>query len=154
MTPPANVGAVTAPSTTGGFFNKGTIIGGLLGGAVAGPVGGILGGLLGNKINQGGLTGLLGGSQPMAINQIGGGMANLGSIWGGAMPAGTQAIANNGDRVTSLGGGWTSVTNKYGVTTSFGPNMVTAAHFGPSLTDHTTNSGPGGSPSGIGGAAY
>jgi len=119
ISPSANVGvsAAASPSATGGFFNKGTIIGGLLGGAVAGPVGGILGGLLGNKVNQGGLSGLFGGSAPMSINPIGGGMANLGSIWGGGLAAGTQGVANNGDHVTSLGGGWTAVTNKYGVTT-------------------------------------
>jgi hypothetical protein len=123
----------TKPGMLGGLTNKETAIGGLLGGLTAGPIGGLLGGLLGSQVAKaGGITGLLGGA-PLNINNIGTGLANTSSVWGGA-PAGTQATANNGSNVTSLGGGWTAVTNKYGVTTSFGPNNQVASYFGPSLS--------------------
>jgi hypothetical protein len=145
-----------APAKTGmlgGLINKGTVVGGLLGTLAAGPIGGMLGGLLGNAVNKnGGLTGLLGG-QPPSLNQINGGMQNLAGIWGGSYPAGTTATANNGDQVTSMGNGWTTVTNQYGVTTSFGPNQVTASYFGPAISSDSsrTPSGPPGGGGGVGG---
>jgi len=146
----------TAPSATGisgnakkglfsGLMNKETAIGGLLGGLTLGPVGGLLGGLLGSQVaNNGGLTGLLGG--PMSINNIGSGLANTSSVWGGA-PMGTQAYTNNNGTVTSLGGGWTAVTGPSGVTTSFGPNNTHAGYFGADIGGRT----PGGAPGGGGG---
>jgi hypothetical protein len=142
-----------APAKTGmlgGLINKGTVVGGLLGTLAAGPIGGVLGGLLGNAVNKnGGLTGLLGG-QPPSLNQINGGMQNLAGIWGGSYPAGTTATANNGDQVTSMGNGWTTVTNQFGVTTSFGPNQVTASWWGGDLAGDTSRT-PGGPPGGGGG---
>jgi hypothetical protein len=154
----AYTGQVTAtPSTApksalSGIFNGPTLAGGLLGALAGGPVGGLLGGLIGNRINaSGGMTGLLGG-HPMSINNIGGGLANVASVYGGAT-AGTQANTNNGGRVTSLGNGFTAYTNPFGVTTVEGPNQFHASYFGPSLTDHTNNSGPSGGP-GVSGAAY
>jgi hypothetical protein len=146
-----------APAKAGllsGALNKGTLAGGLLGGVVAGPVGGILGGLLGNALNKsGGLTGLLGGTAPTQ-NQIAGGMQNLGGIWGGSFPAGTTATANNGDQVESMGNGWTSVTNQFGVTTSFGPNNITASYFGPSLNGTSATQGQPGGGGGTGGGLF
>jgi hypothetical protein len=145
-----------APAKTGmlgGLLNKGTLTGGLLGTLAAGPIGGVLGGLLGNAVNKnGGLTGLLGG-QPPSLNQINGGMQNLAGIWGGSYPAGTTATANNGDQVTSMGNGWTTVTNQFGVTTSFGPNQVTASYWGPAISSDSsrTPSGPPGGGGGVGG---
>lgn len=140
-----------APAKTGmlgGLVNKGTLAGGLLGSLAAGPFGGILGGILGNQINQnGGLTGLLGGQAPN-INNIGAGLQNVASVYGGA-PTGTQAYTSNGGTVTSLGGGWTAYTNQYGVTTTEGPNNTHASWFGGDLSgsSHT----PGGPPGGGGG---
>jgi hypothetical protein len=127
-----------APEKTGllgGTLNKGMVTGGILGSLAAGPIGGILGGLLGNQINnQGGLGGILGSQSPMSINNIGGGLKNVASVYGGA-PPGTQANTNNGGTVTSLGGGWVSYTNSYGVTNSFGPNGEVAGYHGPALGD-------------------
>lgn len=152
---------VSQPSATGiagnakkgilsGLLNKETAIGGLLGAATLGPVGGVIGGLLGSQAaKNGGLTGLLSGA-PMTINNIGTGLANTSAVYGGA-PAGTQATASDGQTVTSLGNGKTAVTNKFGVTTVFGPNNTTSSYFGPSLfggTSHTTGTPGGGGGSG------
>lgn len=147
ITPTLSGAFPSAPTKTGllgGLVNKGTITGGILGTIAGGPVGGILGGLLGNQVNKaGGLQGIFGG-QPMSIKDVGTGLQNVTSVYGSSSP-GLQATANNGDKVTSLGNGWTAVTNQYGVTTSFGPNGLTASYFGPSLTgDSHTPSGPGG----------
>lgn len=156
-TPAVAQQAVTSTPTKtgllGGLVNKGTLTGGLLGGVVAGPVGGILGGLLGNQISRnGGLTGLLGGA-PMSINNIGSGLMNVASVYGGA-PIGTQANTNNGGFVTSLGGGWTAYTNPYGVTTTEGPNGLHASYFGPSLTGDNGSPGVSGEPGGNSGYGY
>lgn len=133
----------------GGLLNKGTLAGGLLGGLVAGPLGGLLGGFLGNQIAKNGGLGSMFGGQQMDINNIGAGLANTSSVYGGApagTQAGTQADTNNGGNVTSLGGGWTAYTNPNGVVSTEGPNNLHASYFGPSLTDHTS-----GRPSGGGG---
>lgn len=127
----------------GGLVNKGTLTGGILGSLALGPAGGIIGGLLGNQISKnGGLTGLLSGS-PMSINNIGAGLANVSSVYGGA-PAGTQAYSNDGGTVTSLGGGWTAVTGPSGVTTSFGPNNTHAGWFGGDLNGDNQDKDIGG----------
>jgi hypothetical protein len=144
-----------APAKTGmlgGLLNKDTVVGGLLGGLAAGPIGGVLGGLLGNAVNKnGGLTGLLGG-QPPSINNIGAGLQNVASVYGASMP-GLQAYTNNGGAVTSAGDGWTHYTSPNGVTTSFGPNMVTASYWGPAISSDSsrTPSGPPGGGGGVGG---
>lgn len=137
----------------GGLINKSTITGGLLGSLAAGPMGGILGGLLGSQINKaGGLTGLLSGPG-FSVNNIGSGMQNVASVYGGA-PAGTQASTNNGGSVTSTGGGWSTYTDPNGVTTSFGPNNLHASYFGPDLdASHTPGGTPGGG-GGVGGGLF
>lgn len=122
------------PSTLGSklskAFNPGTIGGGLLGGLALGPAGGLVGGLLGNAAYNGGL---LGSSQPMTINNIGGGLMNTASIWGGGTPAGTQATASDGQTVTSMGNGYTAITGKSGVTTVFDNNGKAMSYFGGAL---------------------
>lgn len=149
---PASATGVTGSGTgtrglLGGLVNKGTLTGGLLGGVLGGPLGALAGGLLGNTINNnGGLSNMFGGT-PININNIGTGLANTSSVWGGA-PMGTQATANDGQHVTSLGNGWTAITNANGVTTSFGPNNLHASYFGPSLTGGRTPGTPGGGGSG------
>jgi hypothetical protein len=92
----------------------GKVGGSIAGGALLGPVGGILGGLLGGYIGKNGMGSFK--SEPLNINNIGSGSNNVYSVYGGA-PRGTQAIANNGAAITSLGNGATALTNRYGVTT-------------------------------------
>lgn len=127
--------------------NPGTIGGGLLGGLAAGPVGGLLGGLLGNGLYNGSTSGLL-SSQPMTINNIGGGLMNTASIWGGGTPAGTQATASDGQTITSMGNGYTAVQGKSGVVTMFDQNGKAMSYFGGALGNNdpeaqTSNSGGG-----------
>jgi hypothetical protein len=90
---------------------------------------------------------MLGSSHPMSMNNIGGGLANVASVYGGA-PPGTQANTSNGGMVTSLGGGWTAYTNPMGVTSVEGPNMEHAADwsgmFGGSNHGPVGNGQPGG----------
>lgn len=137
----------SAPKKTGllgGMINPSTAVGGLLGGLTAGPFGGLLGSLIGSQVaKNGGLTGLLGGA-PMSINNIGAGLANTSSVYGGA-PAGTQANTSNGGTVTSMGGGWTAYTSPNGVVSTEGPNNTHASYFGGPLGGK-----PSGSPNGIG----
>ena len=98
-------------------LSKESVVGGLLGNAALGPVGGLVGGLLGNyAANNPGSLGSFSNS-PMTINNIGGGMANTSSVWGGDTPVGTQATASNGATITSMPGGFVAYTNKDGVTT-------------------------------------
>lgn len=154
--------AITAPSATnsgtqtpsrstlGGMLSKainpGTIGGGLLGGLALGPAGGLVGGLLGNAAYNGNLGGLL-GSSPMSINNIGGGLANTSSIWGGGTPAGTQATANDGQTVTSMGNGYTAITGRSGVVTVFDNNGKAMSYHGSALggdpETESSNSGGG-----------
>ncbi len=126
-------------------INPGTIGGGLLGGLALGPAGGIVGGLLGNAAYNGGL---FGASQPMAINNIGGGLMNTASIWGGSTPAGTQATASDGQTITSMGNGYTAITGKSGVTTVFDNSGKAMSYFGGALGNddaeaQSSNSGGG-----------
>jgi hypothetical protein len=111
-----------------------------------------MGGLLGNQIQRnGGLTGLLSGNVPN-INNIGAGLQNVASVYGASTP-GLQAYTNNGGMVTSAGDGWTHYTSPNGVTTSFGPNQVTASYWGPAISSDSsrTPSGPPGGGGGVGG---
>lgn len=62
------------------------------------------------------------------VNNIGGGLANVASVYGGA-PVGTQAYTNNNGLVTALGGGATAYTNPYGVTTITTANGQQAADW-------------------------
>lgn len=109
-------------------INPGTIAGGLLGGLALGPAGGLLGGLLGNSV-YGSNTGLLGGGFVSPTNQIGGGIANIASIYGGSQSPGTFAVANNGATITAQPGGYSSYTNRFGVTESIGPDGKIAADW-------------------------
>lgn len=135
-TPPGNVGsfpaAPEAPSTFGSKAKTlaGTVAGGLLGSAAAGPIGGLLGGLLGREMATGkglfsssapagaeqGIRGLLSGS---GITSIGSGPQASYSVWGGGTPTGSQAMATDGSRITSLGRGLIARTDPNGVTTTF-----------------------------------
>lgn len=148
--------AITAPTTEAAkpsltsrlskAINPGTIGGGLLGGLALGPAGGLVGGLLGNAAYNGNLGGLL-GSSPMSINNIGGGLANTSSIWGGGTPAGTQATANDGQTVTSMGNGYTAITGRSGVVTVFDNNGKAMSYHGSALggdpETESSNSGGG-----------
>lgn len=147
--PSISEGATSDASKKHSILNGGTIAGGALGALLAGLPGAAIGGLIGNNISKNGITNPF-SAAPLSINNIGTGLANTSAIYGGAAP-GTQATANDGQTVTSLGNGNTAVTNKYGVTTVFGPNNVTASYFGPSLStsntpaaDHNSVSGGGG----------
>lgn len=137
--PTISKGATSDASKKHSILNGGTIAGGALGALLAGLPGAAIGGLIGNKISNSGMTNPFGAGAPMSVNNIGTGLANTSSVYGGA-PMGTQATANDGQTVTSLGDGRTAVTNQWGVTTVFGPNDTTAAYFGPSIPGATTPS--------------
>ena len=113
-----------AQSALPGDTARGTVgrIGGsLVGGILAGPLGGIIGGMLGNYAGKTGFR-----DAPLSINNIGSGANNVYGVYAGA-PRGTQATANNGGLVTSLGNGKTAYTNKMGATTvtdAAGNNMA------------------------------
>ena len=131
---------IAAKSTIGqkitNAINPGTIGGGLLGGLAAGPIGGVLGGLLGNSVySNGGLTGLLGPGFSAPTTNIGGGIANIAGIYGGAFAPGNFAVANNGATITAQPGGWSTYTNKYGVTEAIGPDGKIAGYFGSGIPD-------------------
>lgn len=99
----------------------GRIGGGLVGGILAGPLGGLIGGMLGSYAGKTGFR-----DAPLSINNIGAGSQGVYSVYNGA-PRGTQAVANNGGLVTSLGNGSTAYTGKSGVTTvtdAAGNNMA------------------------------
>ena len=96
--------------------------GSLLGGALMGPVGSILGGLIGGYAAKNGLF----RDAPMSINNIGAGANNVYGVYSGAA-RGTQATANNGGLVTSLGNGDTAYTNPQGISSvvdRYGNNMA------------------------------
>lgn len=131
-TPPADVGSFPAAPSTIGTKAKGlagTVAGSLLGAAAAGPIGGLLGGVLGKEMmsgkglfsgqNQAQTIGGLLSSQGAGINNIGSGSRASYSVWGGGTPAGTQATATDGSRITSLGGGLLARTDRNGITTTF-----------------------------------
>lgn len=126
----------TAPATSenkgllGGMMNKGTIGGGVLGALAAGPLGGVIGAMIGNQIAKGGLSGLSPTSMVSPSTQIGGGIANIGGIYGGAYSPGTYAVASNGATVGAQPGGWTSYTNSYGVTNMISPTGQQSSYFG------------------------
>lgn len=90
----------------------GKIGGSLVGGILAGPLGGLIGGMLGSYAGKTGFR-----DAPLNINNIGAGSQGVYSVYNGA-PRGTQAMANNGGMVTSLGNGGVAYTGKSGVTTT------------------------------------
>lgn len=97
-------------------------------------------GILGSIANS--FQGLLG--QPSySVDPIGSGVQAAYSIWGGGQPIGAQAVATDGQRITSLPGGLTAVTNKYGVTTAFDSTGKGYSVWG-GLFDHDTSPTPGG----------
>lgn len=104
--------------TLGTNLTKESLAGGLLGGMTLGPIGGLLGALAGNYVaKNGGLGGLFSGlGQPISVNNIGGGLSNVQSVYSSNTP-GTQANTNNGGRVTSLPGGRVAYTSPSGVVT-------------------------------------
>ncbi len=108
--------------------NPGTAIGAAIGGGLLGIPGALGGGYLGNKIAQGGFL-----NDPMSINPIGGGSANVYSVWGGGQPAGTQATASDGQTVTAMPNGYTAVTGKSGVVTVFDGSGKPMSYFGGAL---------------------
>ena len=113
------------------LLSKETALGGILGGVTLGPVGGILGARAGQQVAaNGGLTGLLGGGFTPPTTQIAGGMNNIAGIYGGAFSPGTYAMASNGAQVSSLGGGYTGYTNKYGVNEVVSPTGQISHNFG------------------------
>lgn len=126
--------------------NPGTLTGSMLGSLALGPAGGIIGGLLGNKAYQsGGLSGLLGSGFMAPTTQIGGGIANIGGIYGGQYAPGTYSVASNGATITAQPGGYTSYTNKYGVTEAIGPDGKISSVWGgsPSTPSKDTSSNGG-----------
>ena len=126
------VEAGTRKSFGDSLMSKETAIGGVLGGLALGPVGGVLGALAGQQVAaNGGLTGLLSGPAPTS-NFVGFGPSAVYGVYGGA-PAGSYAVASDGSRVASTGGGWTTRTNSYGVTTSTSPWGGGASYHGPSI---------------------
>lgn len=117
----------------GGLLSKEAIAGGLLGGMIAGPAGSIAGGLLGRAAGQNG--GVFGGGNNTSFGptqNIGGGVANTGSVYGGA-PRGTQATTSNGGVVTSLGNGSTAYTSPSGVTSVTTKEGYNVSYNGPSI---------------------
>ncbi|EYR84247.1 M23 family metallopeptidase [Shinella sp. DD12] len=119
-----------------------TFLGGMAGGALGGPIGSLLGaklardafgvpnaqqGLLSKEIDQRGLLGGLlntvtgGRADPWSgvgtLNNIGSGAQAAYGAWGG--PKGTSAIATDGSRITSLGGGLVSRIDRNGIETLF-----------------------------------
>ena len=155
--------AITAPTTTtktaptatdkgvmSGLFSKEALGGGVLAGLLGGPMAAPLGVLAGTAIaNGGGLTGLLSTpsfSQP--TSQIAGGVNNISGIYNGAQPAGTYAVANNGATITAQPGGYSTYTNKYGVTEAVGPDGKISGYFGsgaqPQDQDQTASTSSGG----------
>jgi hypothetical protein len=121
----------TQSSPLGGLINKGTVAGGLLGSLAAGPIGGLIGALVGNGINNGGLTNpFSGGGFVAPTTQIGGGVANIGGIYGGQYSPGTYAVASNSGTVTAQPGGYTNYTNPYGVTETISPTGQVSHNFG------------------------
>lgn len=102
----------------------GKVGGSMAGGALLGPVGGILGGMLGGYIAKNGNF----KNEPLNINNIGAGSSNVYSVYGGA-PRGTQAQANNGSLITSLGQGATAYTNRYGVSNIIGSDGTVSADW-------------------------
>lgn len=120
----------TTPSLAG-LINKGSVTGGLLGSLAGGPVGGLLGALIGNGINNGSITNpFSGGGFVAPTTQIAGGISNIGGIYGGQYSPGTYAVASNGATVTAQPGGYTSYTNKYGVTETISPTGQISHDFG------------------------
>lgn len=116
----------TMASSLRSAINPGTAIGGLLGGVTLGPIGGLLGALAGNAINQ---NGLLGGAPTPSGGFLGYGPSAVAGVYGGA-PAGSYAVASDGSRISSTGGGWTTRTDPNGVTTSNSPWGGHAGWFG------------------------
>jgi hypothetical protein len=115
---------------------KGALAGGMIGG-VPGAIAGGVGGYMLNGVNPLAelVKGLLGAqssynAQMGDITNIGGGLANVASVYGGGPGAvGTQANTNNGGTVTGLPGGGTAYTNSMGVTTVTTPTGGQAADW-------------------------
>jgi hypothetical protein len=116
---------------------KGALAGGVTGiGAIPGAIGGGIMGALDIHPLQSLINALTGGAnssyaqQMSSITNIGGGLANVASVYGGGPGAvGTQANTNNGGTVTGLPGGGVAYTNPGGVTTVTTPNGGQAADW-------------------------
>jgi hypothetical protein len=139
-TQPASRAKPSFTDTVKGFLNPGTSIGATLGGFLGLP-GAVTGGFLGNAAYQA----LQSPSQPMSINNIGGGTEAVYSVWGGGAAPGTQATASDGQTVTSMPGGMVAITNSAGVTTTFDKTGKASSYFGSGLSQDqeasTTNGG-------------
>jgi len=133
-----------------GLLSKETVLGGALGGLALGPAGGLLGALAGQQIaRNGGLSAMFGGNSFMSpTTQIAGGVNNIGGIYGGLYSPGTFAVANNGATITAQPGGYTTYTNKFGVTESIGPDGKIASYFGSNATPTTAETDTEGRESG------
>lgn len=130
-----------------GLLSPETALGGLLGGLALGPAGGLVGALAGQQIaRNGGLSNVFSGGGFMApTTQMAGGINNIASIYGGTQAPGTFAVANNGATITAQPGGYSTYTNKFGVTEAIGPDGKISGYFGsnanPSSPDTETSSG-------------
>lgn len=105
---------------------------GLLNSTAAAPSGGLLGGLLGPGFTA-------------PTSQVPGGMTDIAGLYNGAYAPGTFAVANNGATITAQPGGWSTYTNKYGVTEAIGPDGKISSYFGgnvdPNDPESSTTSG-------------
>ena len=81
------------------------------------------------------LGGLLGPGFSAPTSNIGGGVSNIAGLYSGAFAPGNFAVANNGATITAQPGGWTTYTNKFGVTEAIGPDGKIAGYFGSGIPD-------------------
>lgn len=90
------------------------------------------------------LGGLLGPGFSAPTTNIGGGMSNIAGLYSGAFAPGNFAVANNGATITAQPGGWSTYTNKYGVTEAIGPDGKIAGYFGSGVPDPDAESNSSG----------